>query len=43
VLITITTRLTELDDVIKSLRRGAPRLGHALGPAPRPCIGPRIC
>jgi len=35
--------LTEHDDVIKSLLRGAPRLGLALGPAPRSCIGPRIC
>jgi len=30
---TIVTRLTEHDDVIKSLLRGAPRLGLALGPA----------
>jgi len=30
----ILTRLTEHDDVIKSLLRGAPRLGLALGPAP---------
>jgi len=29
---TIVTRLTEHDDVIKSLFRGAPRLGLALGP-----------
>jgi len=29
----IVTRLTEHDDVIKSLLRGAPRLGLALGPA----------
>jgi len=29
---TIVTRLTECDDVIKSLFRGAPRLGRALGP-----------
>jgi len=27
-------RLTEYDDVIKLLLRGAPRLGLALGPAP---------
>jgi len=38
---TIVTRLTEHDDVIKSLLRGAPRLGLALGPASRSCIGPR--
>jgi len=38
---TIVTRLTERDDVIKSLLREAPRLGLALGPAPRSCIGPR--
>jgi len=30
---TIVTRLTEHDDVIKSLLRGAPRPGLALGPA----------
>jgi len=30
----MVTRLTEHDDVIKSLLRGAPRLGLALGPAP---------
>jgi len=30
---TIVTRLTEHDDVIKSLLRGAPRLDLALGPA----------
>jgi len=30
---TIVTRLTEHDDVIKSLLRGAPRLGLALGPS----------
>jgi len=35
--------LTEHDDVIKSLLRGAPRLGLALGPTPRSCIGPRTC
>jgi len=44
------TRLTEHDDVIKPLLRGAPRLGLALGPAParadpvdeaRKCFGPR--
>ena len=29
---TIVTRLTEHDNVIKSLLRGAPRLGLALGP-----------
>jgi len=29
----IVTRLTEHDDVIKSLLRGVPRLGLALGPA----------
>jgi len=32
---TIVTRLTEDDDVMKSLRRGVP--------AHRSCIGPRIC
>jgi len=31
---TIVTQLTEHDDVIKSLLRGAPRLGLALAPAP---------
>jgi len=31
---TIVTRLTEHDDVNKSLLRGAPRPGLALGPAP---------
>jgi len=31
---TIVKRLTEHDDVIKSLLRGAPPLGLALGPAP---------
>jgi len=31
---TIITRLTEHDDVIQSLFRGAPRLGLALGPSP---------
>jgi len=41
--ISTVTRLTEHDDVIKSLLRGAPRLGLALGPAPRCCIGPRTC
>jgi len=35
--------LTEHDDVIKSLLRGAPRLRLAFGPAPRSCIWPRIC
>jgi len=30
---TIATRLTEHDDVVKSLLRGAPHLGLALGPA----------
>jgi len=35
--------LTEHDDVIKSLFRGAPRLGLASGPVPRSCIGPCIC
>ena len=30
---TIVTRLTVHDDVMKSLLRGAPRLGLALGPA----------
>jgi len=33
-------RLTEHSDVIKPLRRGAPRLGLALGPAPARA-GPR--
>jgi len=31
---TIVTWLTEYDDVIKPLLRGAPHLGLALGPAP---------
>jgi len=35
--------LTEYDDVIKTLLREALGLGLALGPAPRSCIGPRIC
>jgi len=35
--------LTELEDVIKALFKGIPRLGRALGPAPRVCIGPRTC
>jgi len=39
----IVTQLTEHDDVIKSLLRGATRLGLALGPASRSCIGPHIC
>jgi len=30
---TIVTRLTKHDDAVKSLLRGAPRLGLALGPA----------
>ena len=30
----IVARLTERDDVTKSLLRGAPRLGLVLGPAP---------
>jgi len=38
----IGTRLTEHDDVINPLLREAPRLGFALGPTPRSCIGPRI-
>jgi len=29
----MVTRLTDRDDVIKSLLRGAPRIGLALGPA----------
>jgi len=32
---TIVTRLTEHDDVMKALLKGAPRLGLALGPAAR--------
>jgi len=39
---TIVTRLTKYDDAIKSLLRGAPRLGLGLSPAATSCIGPRI-
>jgi len=39
----MVTRLTEHDDIMKLLLREAPRLSLALGPAPRSCIGPRIC
>jgi len=35
--------LTEHDDVMNSLLRGALRLGLALGPPLRFCIGPRTC
>jgi len=38
---TIVTRLSEHDVVTKSLLRGTPRLGLALGPAPRSCFGYR--
>jgi len=40
---TTVTRLTEDDDVIKSLLRGSPHQGLAFGTAHRYCIGPRIC
>jgi len=40
---TIVTQLSEHDDVMQSLLRGAPRLGLALGPAPRSCIGSHTC
>ena len=41
--ITILTRLTEDDDVIKSLLREAQCQALALSPASRSCIGPCIC
>ena len=40
---TIVTWLSEHDDGIKSLLRGAARLDLASGPALRSCIGPRTC